>query len=91
MYGKWEKMVNKFLLISLSLQILFFLLFFSTILARLPEPVPSIISLLIACMGLITSIISIIKGQTSKLAFIVLGASLLMFLMFVFAMLLSGM
>lgn len=84
-------MINKFLLISLSLQILFFLLFFSTILARLPEPVPSIISLLIACMGLITSIISIIKGQTSKLAFIVLGASFLIFLMFVFAMLLSGM
>lgn len=84
-------MINKFLLISLSLQILFFLLFFSTILARLPEPVPSIISLLIACMGLITSIISIIKGQTSKLAFIVLGASFILFLMFVFAMLLSGM
>jgi len=91
MYGKWQKMINKFLLISLSLQILFFLLFFSTILARLPEPVPSIISLLIACMGLITSIISIIKGQTSKLAFIVLGASFLIFLMFVFAKLLSGM
>lgn len=84
-------MINKFLLISLSLQILFFLLFFSTLLARLPEPVPSIISLLIACMGLITSIISIIKGQTSKLAFIVLGASFILFLMFVFAMLLSGM
>ena len=84
-------MINKFLLISLSLQILFFLLFFSTILARLPEPVPTIISLLIACIGLITSIISIIKGQTSKLAFIVLGASFLIFLMFVFAILLSGM
>ncbi len=84
-------MINKFLLISLSLQILYFLLFFSTILARLPEPVPSIISLLIAFMGLITSIISIFKDQTSKLAFIVLGTSFLIFLMYVFAMLLSGM
>ena len=84
-------MINNFLLVSFSLQVLFFLLFFSTLLARIPEPFATIISFLIACMGLITSIISVIKGQTSKLAMMVIGASLLMFLMLVFAMFLSGM
>jgi len=83
--------MNNLLLISFSLQILFFLLFLSTLLARLPEPFPSVISVFIACVGLFTSVISIIKGQTSKLAMTVFGASFLIFLMFVFAMFLSGM
>jgi len=84
-------MINKALLISLSLQILFFLLFFSSALARLPEPIPTVFSLLIALIGLIVSVISIIKGNRFKLAITVLGISLLIFLMVVFAILLSGM
>lgn len=84
-------MINKLLFVSFSLQILFFLLFFSTLLAKIPEPFASAIILLIASMGLIVALISVIKGQTLRLAIIVLRISLLIFLMFVFAMFLSEM
>lgn len=84
-------MINRLLLVSFSFQILFFLLFFSTLLSKIPEPFMSVIILLIASMGLIVAIISVIKGQTSRLAPVVLGISFLIFIMFVFAMLLSGM
>lgn len=84
-------MIDKALLISFSLQILFFLLFFSTALARLPEPIPTGFSFLIAFIGLIVSVISIIKGNRFKFALTVLGISLLIFLMVVYAIFLSGM
>ncbi|MEH7235637.1 hypothetical protein [Bacillus sp. JJ1562] len=84
-------MINKVLLIALLLQNLFFLLFFSTALARIPEPTPSIFSLGTAGYGLVAAFYTIKKGKNLIPAAVVLLISLIVIFMTLFAIMLARM
>lgn len=59
--------------------------------AKVSEPYASVLSLTIACFGLVVGIYSRIKGKTNMLVSVVIILSFLILTMFVFATMLSVM
>ncbi|WP_431101204.1 hypothetical protein [Bacillus paranthracis] len=82
---------NKYLLIVLLLQMLCFILFFSTALAKLPEFIADILWMVVTMIGYIFGFGSLLKESKKELPIITILLSLVMTTFFVFALLLSGM